>query len=196
MTVRSSMLVGELDAAVYKFQGLPYKGGRFMGLIGPEWQRLYNNKSLASYGVSAGARLDYFYEQYGGMIHITSGREDLKDLDEVKEIISRGLVPIEVVLPDCSTVLLSVVYDGSLEDIKKRLVKALRKEEDVSVPGKLDDVRYARELDDTNFARELDAASNNNNNNVDYMRELLRQAQERIEKLAKKPATSKKRRRG
>ena len=74
----------------------------------------------------------------------------------------------------------------SLEDIKKRLVAALRKEDDAS---------YAKELDDANFARELDAASNSNN--VDYMRELLLQAQERIQKLADKPATtSKKRRRG
>ena len=48
----------------------------------------------------------------------------------------------------------------SLEDIKKRLVAALRKEED------------------DNFAMELDAAANSDD--IGYMRDLLLQARERM----------------
>ena len=151
-----TMLVEDLKEEIQNIEGIPPDQQRliFAG------KQLEDDRSLAMYGIADGSILHLILRLRGGMYDISSGREDLKELSVVKKIMSRGLVPIEVVLPDCSTVLLEVPKEESLEDIKKRLVAALRKEED------------------DNFAMELDAAANSDD--IGYMRDLLLQARERM----------------
>ena len=151
-----TMLVEDLKEEIQNIEGIPPDQQR-LSFAG---KQLEDDRSLAMYGIADGSIIHLVLRLRGGMYDISSGREDLKDLDEVKEIASRGLVPIEVVLPDCSTVLLGVPKEEGLEHIKRRLVKALRKRNDDS------------------FAMELDAAANSDD--IGYMRDLLLQARERM----------------
>ena len=104
----------------------------------------------------------------GGMFHATSGRSDLSDVRAAAAIKAAGKVPLEVVLPDCSTVMLKIKRNETFEDIKPKVAALLAKH---------DAKRLASELESFDSFDEQD---------VSDMQEALQKAQGYLKGRAKR----------
>jgi hypothetical protein len=104
-------------------EGIPVREQRL--LYGGK--QLEDGRTLASYGVVKESTLYLALRLRGGALRYISGCSGLVDLEEVDRIVQSGRLPLEVVLPDCSSLLLSCARGATAGDAKAQALRALRR---------------------------------------------------------------------
>jgi hypothetical protein len=86
---------------------------------------LRGQRTLDEVNVDADSVVDVFLEQCGGMFKASSGRRDFQNLMEVDDIEASGGRPVEVVLPDLTSVMLLYGAGDTVGALKARVSRAV-----------------------------------------------------------------------
>ena len=157
-------LIQDEDSIPHDQQCLIYAGQRLHDekTLGEYCQPQQTDLSLSTFHLTGRLR--------GGMFHATSGRFNL---DNVAAIKAKGKIPLEVVLPDRSSILMDVDSHEDPENFNTRLQGQLTA---------LLVVKHGAKR----LATELDAFNSSDEKDVDAMKETLQKVQEHMNKRVKR----------
>ena len=125
--VVKNMMVYELKIAIQDQTGIPPDQQRLIS-AGRQLEDYWTLEECCGDKISE-CTIHLVLKLRGGMYHVTSGRSDLSDLNPTAAaaINTSGKLPLEVVFPDCSTLLMGVREDEDPKTLKYRLAAILAK---------------------------------------------------------------------